>query len=72
MKRSRYNPSITFEQYCELLARKKEHDGRVIYKDLYTKWNVRQSTLATAIRRGIKQYDYKIWKTQSANLYRVG
>lgn len=72
MKHSRYNPSLTFEQYCELLERKKEYDGRVIYKDLCAKWQVRQSTLGTVLRRGIKQYDYKIWKSQNANLYRVG
>jgi hypothetical protein len=62
MKRSRYNPYLTFEQYCELLERKKEYGGRVIYKDLYTKWNVPYSVCADAISRGIKQYDYRIWK----------
>jgi hypothetical protein len=72
MKRSRFNPCLTFEQYCELLQRRRECAGRIKYKDLYTKWNVRQSTLGTVLRRGIKQYDYRIWKSQNANLYRLG
>ncbi len=32
------------------------------YKDLTEAWGVRQSVIGTALQRGIKQYDYILWK----------
>ena len=64
-KISRYNPRLSFEQYKIVLQRKKlarEENERVRYKDLVKEWGIRQSVIGTAIRRGIKQYDYVLWK----------
>jgi hypothetical protein len=65
IKISRYNPRLSFEQYKIVLKRKKlarEENERVRYKDLVKEWGIRQSVIGTAIRRGIKQYDYVLWK----------
>lgn len=64
-KISRYNPRLSLEQYKIVLKRKKlarEENERVRYKDLVKEWGIRQSVIGTAIRRGIKQYDYVLWK----------
>ena len=64
-KPSRYNLRLTFEQYQLLLYRKrkaKANNERVRYKDLIELWGVRQSVIGTALQRGIKQYDYVLWK----------
>jgi len=64
-KISRYNPRLSFDQYKIVLKRKKlarEENERVRYKDLVKEWGIRQSVIGTAIRRGIKQYDYVLWK----------
>jgi hypothetical protein len=66
-KPSRYNPRLSFEQYLVVLQRKKQAADeceRVRYKDLVKEWGVRQSVIGTALRRGIKQYDYQLWKGQ--------
>jgi hypothetical protein len=64
-KPSRYNLRLSFEQYQLLLYRKrkaKANNERVRYKDLIELWGVRQSVIGTALQRGIKQYDYVLWK----------
>jgi len=62
-KISRYNPRISFDQYTTLLQRKANAiNNRTKYCDLVKTWGIRQSVLGTALKRGIKQYDYKIWK----------
>jgi hypothetical protein len=64
-KPSRYNLRLSFEQYQLLLYRKKkakESNERIRYKDLIEAWGVRQSVIGTALQRGIKQYDYILWK----------
>jgi hypothetical protein len=64
-KPSRYNLRLTFAQYQLLLYRKrkaKANNERVRYKDLIELWGVRQSVIGTALQRGIKQYDYVLWK----------
>lgn len=70
MNSSRYNPALTFEQYQVLLERKRiarANLERVRYKDLAEAWGVHHYYLATAVSRGIKQYDYKIWKSGKEN-----
>lgn len=55
--------ALTFEQYKFLLERKRkaqELDERVTYKDLVELWNLPQHHMATAVHRGIKQYDERI------------
>ena len=67
VKISRYNPRLSMEQYRILLERKRiaaANEERVRYKDLTSEWGVRQSVIGTALRRGIKQYDFRIWKEQ--------
>lgn len=64
-KPTRYNLTLSFDQYKFLLARKKEaqkNRERIKYKDLVKEWGVKQYYMATAMNRGIKQYDYRIWK----------
>jgi hypothetical protein len=64
-KLSRYNPRLSFEQYKIVLQRKKkakEENERVRYKDLILECGVRQSVIGTALQKGIKQYDYILWK----------
>lgn len=65
MTYGRHNPRITLEQYVQLLGLKRERE-RVEYgafQKLVEEWGVPQSTLSTAVCRGIKRYDYKLWKS---------
>ena len=65
MKPSRYNPRLSFEQYLVVLERKQDAAAeceRVRYSDLVKTWGIRQSVIGTALRRGIKQYDYLLRK----------
>lgn len=69
-KPTRYNLTLSFEQYKFLLQRKKEailNHERIKYKDLVEQWGIKQYFMATAMNRGIKQYDYKIWKENISN-----
>ncbi len=62
-KPTRFNLTLTFEQYKFLLERKRvarELDERIRYKDLVEQWGVSQYFMATAMYRGIKQYDERI------------
>ena len=62
-KPTRFNLTLTFEQYKFLLVRKRrarELDERIRYKDLVEAWGVPQYFMATAMYRGIKQYDDRI------------
>lgn len=62
---SRYNLALSYDQYKFLLERKaeaKKGNGRVKYKDLVKEWGIKQHYMATAMHRGIKQYDYILWK----------
>ena len=64
-KKSRFNPGITLEQYKVLLARKaeaKKNNERIKYKDLVQEWGVKQYHMASAMHRGMKTYDYILWK----------
>ena len=64
-KPSRWNPTLTLDQYKVLLERKKEaqeSNGYVRYKDLVEQWGIKPYYMATAVFRGIKQYDYILWK----------
>jgi hypothetical protein len=60
---SRFNLALSYEQYLFLLERKrraKELDERMTYKDLMVLWNLPQHHMATAVHRGIRQYDERI------------
>lgn len=60
---SRFNLALSYEQYLFLLERRrraKELDERMTYKDLVVLWNLPQHHMATAVHRGIKQYDERI------------
>jgi len=57
--------TLSFEQYKILLDRKRRANGRnVKYRDLIKQWGVPHYHLSTAVYRGIKQYDYRLWKEQ--------
>ena len=62
---SRYNPSITLEQYKTLLERRENaraNKKRINYRPLAEEWGRNPMHLASALHRGIKQYDYILWK----------
>ena len=62
-KPSRFNLVLSLEQYKILLKRKayaREYDERVKYKDLVENWGIKQHHMASAVYRGIKQYDDRI------------
>ena len=67
IKPTRFNLTLSFEQYKFLLKRKeyaKKYNERVKYVDLVKEWGIKQYYMATAMHRGIKQYDYLIWKEE--------
>lgn len=69
-KPTRYNLTLSFEQYKFLLQRKREaitNRERIKYKDLVKLWGIKQYYMATAMNRGIKQYDYRLWKEKLNN-----
>ena len=69
IKPSRFNPTLTFEQYKFLLKRKEQSRKdrkRIKYKDLVQEWGIKQHYMANAIFRGIKLYDYRIWKEEQS------
>ena len=69
-KLSRFNLVLSFEQYKHLLVRKahaKKYDERVKYKDLVEKWGIAQHHMASAVYRGIKQYDERIKEEERVN-----
>ena len=69
-KLSRFNLVLSLEQYKYLLERKrraKELDERVKYKDLVEKWGIAQHHMASAVYRGIKQYDERIKEEERVN-----
>jgi hypothetical protein len=69
-KPSRFNLVLSFEQYKYLLERKayaKKYDERVKYKDLVEKWGIAQHHMASAVYRGIKQYDDRIKEEERVN-----
>jgi hypothetical protein len=54
---------LSLEQYKILLKRKayaREYDERVKYKDWGENWGIKQHHMASAVYRGIKQYDDRI------------
>ena len=66
-------PKLTLEQYKEILKLKAEKQGKerpkrgtleLTYAKLGGKFGVRPSVIVDAARRGIKRYDYQIWKDE--------
>lgn len=69
-KLSRFNVVLSFEQYKVLMERKKyakKNLERVRYKDLVEKWGIEQRYMASAVYRGIKQYDERIKEEERVN-----
>lgn len=66
------DPKITFDQYKEILKIKKEKRGQrpkrgtleLTYAKLGGKFGLRPHTIVNAAKRGIKRYDYQIWKDE--------
>ena len=72
-KLSRFNLVLSLDQYKVLLERKayaKKYNERVRYKDLVEKWGIAQHHMASAVYRGIKQYDERIKEEERINDYR--
>lgn len=72
-KLSRFNLVLSIDQYKVLLERKayaKKYSERVKYKDLVEKWGIAQHHMASAVYRGIKQYDERIKEEERLNDYR--
>ena len=69
-KLSRFNLVLSLDQYKILLERKayaKKYSERVKYKDLVEKWGIAQHHMASAVYRGIKQYDERIKEEERVN-----
>ena len=69
-KLSRFNLVLSLDQYKVLLERKayaKKNLERVRYKDLVEKWGIAQHHMASAVYRGIKQYDERIKEEERVN-----
>lgn len=69
-KLSRFNLVLSLDQYKVLLERKayaKKNLERVRYKDLVEKWGIEQRYMASAVYRGIKQYDEQIKEEERVN-----
>ena len=72
-------PKITLDQYKEILELKNAKGGErpkrgtleLTYARLGGKFGVRPSVIVDAARRGIKRYDYEIWKEQSQSAQSV-
>lgn len=59
-------PKMTYEQYKEIvdLKKAKERVSELTYARLGKKFGLRPSTIVNAARKGIKRYDYQIWKEE--------
>ena len=63
-------PKITLEQYKEILKVKEQKKGdrpkkgtmELTYANLGGKLGLRPCTIVSAAKKGIKRYDYIIWK----------
>ena len=57
---------MTLEQYKEIMKLKKEKErvSELTYAKLGGKLGLRPSTIVNAARKGIKRYDYQIWKDE--------
>jgi hypothetical protein len=56
---SRFNPTITLDQYREVLRYKKLKENGIVvyYRDLARQWGLHIGTVASIANRGMKQYD---------------
>ena len=56
-------PLITMEQYKKILELKRLKEiGKKPYTALAEELGLRGGTVLSAVRKGIKRYDYAIWK----------
>jgi DNA invertase Pin-like site-specific DNA recombinase len=58
-------PKISLDQYKQILDLKKSKQGPIkemTYAFLAKKLGLRASTVINAARKGIKRYDYQLWK----------
>lgn len=56
-------PVITMEQYKQILELKKlKKIGKKSYTALAEELGLRGGTVLSAVRKGIKRYDYELWK----------
>jgi DNA-directed RNA polymerase specialized sigma24 family protein len=60
-------PSMTLDQYRKIveLKRLKEFGSRS-YADLAEELKIRPGTVINAARKGIKRYDYVLWKEENS------
>lgn len=63
-------PLLSYEQY-KILLEQQELAGRLMktkqYKDLAAEWGISDSTVRSALYRGIKQYDIRMLEEVHAN-----
>jgi len=58
-------PTITFEQYKQILELKRLKEyGKKSYTTLAKELGLRGGTVLSAVRKGIKRYDYALWKQE--------
>jgi hypothetical protein len=71
-KPSRFNPTITLDQYREVLRYKKLKENGIVvyYRDLARHWGLHIGTVASVAHRGMKQYD-RILERENDNRQRI-
>jgi hypothetical protein len=69
---SRFNPTITLDQYREVLRYKKLKENGIVvyYRDLARQWGLHIGTVASVAHRGMKQYD-RILEQENDNRQRI-
>lgn len=63
-----YHPKLTLEQYKHAIECKRKRDEIPTMNDLGKQWGVSGSTIVSALRKGIKRYDYIIMRERAAKM----
>lgn len=61
-------PTMTYEQYCEAVRCHKIHTETPTLTQLARQWNIAESSVGFAVRRGIKQYDRRMHEEKYGNV----
>lgn len=65
-------PSLSIDQYREVLTLKearRTYLQDITYAQLARKWGIPVGTVINAARKGVKRYDYAMWKERQDRKY---
>jgi hypothetical protein len=62
---NRRHPRLSLDQYKQLIRihQNRKQLARGVFSKFVRELGVPQSTVATCLRRGVKRYDYILWKS---------